>query len=309
MYIGIDIGGTKCAVIQADDRGRKISRISFPTDDYSTTIERIMQEVQKLMPCHAIGISCGGPLDEDRGMILSPPNLPGWDEVPITAMLTDRFGVPAYLCNDANACALAEWKFGAGMGTRNMIFLTFGTGMGAGLILNGKLYSGTNGNAGEVGHMRLAEYGPVGYGKAGSFEGFCSGGGIKQLGQALAKEALQCGKTTSYCHSYEELETISAKSLAMAADNGDETAQSVWQIAADKLGMGVSLLIDLLNPEAIVIGSIFERSEHLLRERMEAMITREVLPQSKQVCRILPAQLGDEIGDYAAIAVAMKEGY
>jgi len=308
MYIGIDIGGTKCAVIQADDRGRKISRISFPTDDYSTTIERIMQEVQKLMPCHTIGISCGGPLDEDRGMILSPPNLPGWDEVPITAMLTDRFGVPAYLCNDANACALAEWKFGAGMGTRNMIFLTFGTGMGAGLILNGKLYSGTNGNAGEVGHMRLAEYGPVGYGKAGSFEGFCSGGGIKQLGQVLAKEALQCGKTTSYCHSYEELETISAKSLAMAADGGDETARRVWQIAADKLGMGVSLLIDLLNPEAIVIGSIFERSEHLLRERMEAMITREVLPQSKQVCRILPAQLGDEIGDYAAIAVAMKEG-
>ena len=261
------------------------------------------------MPCRAIGISCGGPLDEGRGMILSPPNLPGWDEVPITAMLTDRFGVPAYLCNDANACALAEWKFGAGMGTQNMIFLTFGTGMGAGLILNGKLYSGTNGNAGEVGHMRLAEYGPVGYGKAGSFEGFCSGGGIKQLGQTLAKEVLQCGKTTSYCHSYEELETISAKSLAMAADNGDETAQRVWQIAADKLGMGVSLLIDLLNPEAIVIGSIFERSEHLLRERMEAMISREVLPQSRQVCRILPAKLGDEIGDYAAIAVAMKEGY
>ena len=309
MYIGIDIGGTKCAVIQADDCGRKLSRVSFPTDDYNTTIERIMHEAEKLMPCRAIGISCGGPLDEGRGMILSPPNLPGWDEVPITAMLTDRFGVPAYLCNDANACALAEWKFGAGMGTRNMIFLTFGTGMGAGLILNGKLYSGTNGNAGEVGHMRLAEYGPVGYGKAGSFEGFCSGGGIKQLGQALAKEALQCGKTTSYCHSYEELETISAKSLAMAADGGDETARRVWQIAADKLGMGVSLLIDLLNPEAIVIGSIFERSEHLLRERMEAMITREVLPQSKQVCRILPAQLGDEIGDYAAIAVAMKEGY
>ena len=309
MYIGIDIGGTKCAIIQADGNGRKLSRVSFPTEEYHVTIERIMQEVEKLLPCRAIGISCGGPLDETRGMILSPPNLPGWDEIPITQMLTDRFGVPAYLCNDANACALAEWKFGAGRGTRNMVFLTFGTGMGAGLILDGKLYSGTNGNAGEVGHMRLAEYGPVGYGKAGSFEGFCSGGGINQIGQALAREALQCGKTTSYCHSYEEIETISAKSLAIAADEGDETARRVWQITADKLGAGISLLIDLLNPEAIVLGSIFERSEHLLRERMEAVIAREVLPQSGRVCRILPAKLGDEIGDYAAIAVAMKEGF
>ncbi len=309
MYIGIDIGGTKCAVIQADDSGRKINRVAFPTEEYEVTFERIIQEVEKLMPCRAIGISCGGPLDEERGMILSPPNLPGWDEIPIVQLLQDRFGVPAYLCNDANACALAEWKFGAGAGTRNMIFLTFGTGMGAGLILNGRLYSGTNGNAGEVGHMRLAEYGPVGYGKAGSFEGFCSGGGIKQLGQALAREALQCGKTTAYCHSYDELEHISARSLAIAADEGDESARRVWEITADKLGAGLSLLIDLLNPEAIVIGSIFERAEHLLRERMEAIISQEALTRSGEICRVLPAKLGDEIGDYAAIAVAMKEGF
>lgn len=308
MYIGIDIGGTKCAVILANDAGQKLSRVSFPTEGYQATVERIMREVEKLLPCRAIGISCGGPLDESRGMILSPPNLPGWDEIPITKMLEDRFGVPAYLCNDANACALAEWKFGAGKGKRNMVFLTFGTGMGAGLILDGKLYSGTNGNAGEVGHMRIAEYGPVGYGKAGSFEGFCSGGGIKQLGQTLAREALQAGKTTAYCRSYDELENISAKSLAVAADAGDETAKRVWQIAADKLGMGLSLLIDLLNPEAIVIGSIFERAEHLLRHGMEEVISREALPQSGRVCRVVPAALGDEIGDYAAIAVAMKEG-
>ena len=309
MYIGIDIGGTKCAVIQADDSGRKLSRVSFPTEEYHTTIDRILREVAALMPCRAIGVSCGGPLDESRGRILSPPNLPGWDNIPITDILQERFGVPAYLCNDANACALAEWRFGAGIGTRNMVFLTFGTGMGAGLILNGALYSGTNGNAGEVGHMRLAEYGPVGYGKSGSFEGFCSGGGIKQIGQAFARERLQCGESTAYCRSLADLETVSAKSLAQAADHGDETAQRVWQTAADKLGMGLSLLIDLLNPEVIVIGSIFERAEHLLRERMEAVIEREALAQSSRVCRIVPAKLGDEIGDYAAIAVAMKEGF
>lgn len=266
-----------------------------------------MEAVEVSLPCRAIGISCGGPLDEENGIILSPPNLPGWDEVHITQMMAARFGVPAYLCNDANACALAEWKFGAGRGTRNMIFLTCGTGMGGGLILNGKLYSGTNGNAGEVGHMRLADFGPVGYGKVGSFEGFCSGGGIRQLGQTMAREALQRGQATSFCHSYEDMEKITAKSLAFAADEGDEVALRVWEIVAERLGMGISLLIDLLNPEAVVIGSIFERSEHLLRAGVERVISREALPQSARVCRILPAALGDEIGDYAAIAVAMKE--
>ncbi len=306
MYIGIDIGGTKCAVIKADENGKKLSRIAFPTSTYSQTITKIMDEVEKCLPCRAIGISCGGPLDEAKGLILSPPNLPGWDEVPIVQMLHERFGVPAYLCNDANACALAEWQFGAGHGTQNMIFLTCGTGMGAGLILGGQLYSGANGNAGEVGHIRLCDYGPVGYGKSGSFEGFCSGGGIKQIGQTLARQALQCGKTTSFCHSYEELDSITAKSLAMAADEGDEVARQVWQIVSEKLGQALSLLIDILNPEVIVIGSIFERSEHLLRSEMESVIAREVLPQSGRVCRILPAALGDEIGDFAAIAVAMK---
>ena len=132
-----------------------------------------------------IGISCGGPLDSKKGIIFSPPNLPGWDNVPITRILSDEFGVETALQNDANACALAEWLMGAERGHSNMIFLTFGTGMGAGLILNGRLYSGTNDLGGEVGHIRLAKTGPVGFGKAGSFEGFCSGGGIAQLAKSI----------------------------------------------------------------------------------------------------------------------------
>ena len=309
MYIGIDIGGTKCAVISADDQGKKISRVAFETTDADTTLNRILYKVGQLPACHAIGISCGGPLDEEQGIILSPPNLPGWDRIPITKILTERFGVPAYLCNDANACALAEWKFGAGRGSQNMIFLTMGTGMGAGLILNGQLYRGTNGNAGEIGHIRLSDFGPVGYGKIGSVEGFCSGGGIKQLGQTLAIEQLQVGKTTSFCQSIDELESISAKSLATAADAGDATALRIWQIVSEKLGVSLSLLIDLLNPERIVIGSIFERAGHLLRDGLEQVILQEALSQSARVCRILPAELGDEIGDYAAIAVAMREDF
>ena len=305
MYIGIDIGGTKCAVMTADEDGKLLQKVRFPTTDCKDTLARIFEAVRQFGPAESIGVSCGGPLDEEAGLILSPPNLPGWDRIPITSMLTDAFGCPAYLCNDANACALAEWKFGAGKGLKNMVFLTFGTGLGAGLILDGKLYRGTNGNAGEAGHIRLAEDGPVGYGKQGSFEGFCSGGGIRQLGQRLAKEKLARGEITSFCKSEEELDGINARVLAEAADQGDETARLAYTISAQKLGAGLSVIIDLLNPEAIVIGSVYARSEHLFTKEMRRVIQEESLAPAAAVCRILPAALGDAIGDYAAIAVAM----
>lgn len=215
--------------------------------------------------------------------------------------------MPVFLQNDANACALAEWQYGAGKGCQNMVFLTFGTGLGAGLILDGKLYSGTNDMAGEVGHIRLSSFGPVGFGKKGSFEGFCSGGGIKQIGQMLAREKLQMGEKTLYCQSMEELDGISAKTIAEAANAGDETAKEVYRICGEKLGEGLSIIIDMLNPERIVIGSVFARSQNLLCEGMERLLSKESLSQSLQVCSVLPAALGEQIGDYAALAVA-KEG-
>lgn len=183
IYWGLDIGGTKCALVTGNDQCHVLSRFQVATRDYAHWEEVLtaLLEHAPQDPPEAIGISCGGPLDSRQGLILSPPNLPGWDNVPITAWLRQRTGAPAYLQNDANACALAEWRFGAGRGCQNMIFLTFGTGLGAGFILNGKLYAGANDMAGEVGHVRAAPDGPVGYGKRGSFEGFCSGGGIAQL--------------------------------------------------------------------------------------------------------------------------------
>ena len=167
MKIGIDIGGTKCAVVLGDEK-QIVKKIRFDTTSRDETIDNIINAVDSMGKADAIGISCGGPLDSKRGIIMSPPNLPEWDDVHIVDMLTERFGIPAYLCNDANACALAEWKYGAGRGTENMVFLTFGTGLGAGLILGGRLYEGTSGMAGEVGHVRLSQFGPVGYGKMGS---------------------------------------------------------------------------------------------------------------------------------------------
>ncbi|MBQ4051619.1 MAG: ROK family protein [Oscillospiraceae bacterium] len=313
MYIGIDVGGTKCALIAAEKEGegcRMMERIAFPTGSLSEALEKFYEGIEKLIAkygsCEGIGISCGGPLNERTGMILSPPNLPGWDEVPIVKMMEERFGVPTKLRNDANACALAEWRFGAGQGTTNMVFLTCGTGMGAGLILNGQLYAGTDGNAGEVGHIRLAEYGPSGYGKSGSFEGFCSGGGIALVGQMLAREKIQQGHPTAFCPTLGDLPSITAKMLAEYANAGDETALEVWRIVGEKLGQGISIIIDMLNPEVIVIGSVYARSGELMREAMEKVIKREALFFSADACRIVPAALGDQIGDYAAVAAAME---
>ncbi len=305
MYLGIDIGGTKCAVVLGDENANIIKKVRFETMDKDNTILKLIEIAKEMGSFQSIGISCGGPLDSKRGIIMSPPNLVGWDDVPICQILKDEFNVPVFLCNDANACALAEWKFGAGKGTQNMVFLTFGTGLGAGLILDGKLYSGTNDMAGEVGHIRLENFGPVGYGKKGSFEGFCSGGGIAQLGKMLAVENLQMGKTVSYCENIEDLDKITAKDIADKAYEGDESALKVYQLCGAQLGRGLSVIIDILNPERIVIGSIFQRSESLLREHMEMYLKEESLALSRNVCSIVPAELKENLGDIAALSVAM----
>jgi glucokinase len=240
-------------------------------------------------------------------MIYSPPNLPGWDSVPITKYFNDEFGIETVMQNDANACALAEWLMGAGKGTSNMIFLTFGTGMGSGLILDGRLYSGTNDLGGEIGHIRMEESGPVGYGKAGSFEGFCSGGGIAQLAKKIISEKLKNNQKVSFCLSAEHIEKVDARMVANAALDGDLVAAEIINISAEYLGKGLAILVDILNPECIVIGSIYARNEKLFRPLMEKTLKKESIQQAYQVCTIKPALLGDSIGDYAALCVAIYE--
>lgn len=305
-YIGVDIGGTKCAITLGNENGQVEQKIYFETTTVSETLERIVAAVEQLGECEAIGISCGGPLDSKKGVILSPPNLPGWDEIYIVDMLKEKFGVPVFLQNDADACALAEWKFGAGKGTQNMIFCTFGTGLGAGLILNGALYTGDCDMAGEIGHIRLAEYGPIGFGKAGSFEGFCSGGGIAQIGQMVARERLQMGQKVSFCAGFDELLNITAKEIAMQAKAGAEDAKEVYRICGKLLGKGLAILIDTLNPEKIVLGSVFARSSELLVDAMREELEKECLPRALAHCEIVPASLQESLGDVAALSVAVN---
>lgn len=319
LLIGLDIGGTKCAVLLAEvNQGiRILDKIRFPTcaekgfrytyDNLCLSVDRIVERGGVcLSDICAIGISCGGPLDSKTGTILCPPNLPGWVNVPITSMLEKRFGRPAFLQNDANACALVEWKLGAGRGTRDMIFLTMGTGMGGGIIADGRLLRGQSDMAGEIGHLRLTEDGPVGFGKAGSFEGYASGGGIQRQAEAFTQSLLSQGKTPAWydvCRAQKH--ALDAKLMADYARNGDPDARRFFEQIGKMLGRGVALLVDMLNPERIVIGSIFARCEDLLRAPMEEALHKEALSFSLRGLTIVPAETGERIGDLASIMVAV----
>jgi glucokinase len=301
QFIGLDIGGTKCAlgVATTDSDFAEVAR--FPTRGPDETLARFAAEIERLPKTEqrAIGISCGGPLDATRGVILSPPNLPGWDEIRVCEQLDQKFGGRSRLMNDANACALAEWQQGAGRGVQSMMFLTMGTGMGGGLILDGRLYEGISGSAGEVGHLRLAADGPVGFGKAGSFEGFCSGGGIAQL--ARSRMAASAGASALKKIA---VENLTAREVGLAAEAGDALALAIWREVGERLGQALAIFIDVINPERIVIGGIFPRCEKFIAPAMREVIAREALPPSARDCAIVPAQLGEEIGSRAAVAIA-----
>lgn len=306
MFLGVDIGGTKCAVVLGDENGNIIEKVRFATGKADETVEKIIETLKVLSKgrnIYSCGVSCGGPLDEKKGIILSPPNLPTWDNIPIKDIIERETGVQCVVRNDANASAVAEYYFGAGKGAENMIFLTFGTGLGAGIILGGKLYSGTNGFAGEAGHIRLSEYGPSGYGKKGSFEGFCSGGGLCEIARTVAMEYSQKGRTPFWA------ENTEPANVAKAAREGDAAAKEVFRICGEMLGKGLAILVDILNPQRIIIGSVYARCVDLLREPMEKSLKKEALAQSLEVLEVLPAKLGESIGDVAALAVAREAFY
>lgn len=312
--LGFDIGGTKSAVILAEEMDGQIfflDRVEIQTTrEWKTIIDELIIEGIKMLELfnannenYKIGISCGGPLDSKKGIIQSPPNLPGWDDVPIVDYIYKRLGVKPKLQNDADACALAEWKYGGGKGYENIIFLTFGTGLGAGLILNGQLYTGASNMAGEVGHIRLEEKGPMGYGKGGSFEGFCSGGGIAQIAKEKAHALKEGGIKASFVK--RSIDDVTTRDVVEAANKGYEDAIAVLKISGKYLGKGLSILIDILNPEVIIVGSVYVRAEKFLNDEMYKEIEKEALEYSRKVVKIVPAKLGERIGDYGAVVTAL----
>ncbi|MGH7812640.1 MAG: ROK family protein [Candidatus Binataceae bacterium] len=314
-WIGVDIGGTKTAVVMSKQPPTVDARIEFatrPEQGPERVIELVISGIETMLERRrpapsiaAIGVSCGGPLDRIRGVIQSPPNLQTWDDVPITAILRRRFGVRCRLENDANAGAVAEHRYGAGRGCANLIFLTMGTGLGAGLILNNRLYRGANDLAGEVGHIRLTRTGPIGHGKRGSAEGWISGGGVAQVAAAMVADAARRGERTTLAKISRTHGSLTARDVGLAAAEKDAVAIRIVRATGERLGAVLAILADLFNPDAIVIGGLAPRMGEPLLAPARKIMKREALTKPAETCRVVLATLGERIGDVAALCVAI----
>jgi len=301
-YLAVDLGGTKISVSLWEDgpagpARTGSSRWATLPDGPGPNIDRIVAEANGLFGADgrgrpdAIGISGGGPLDPERGLILNVPNLAGWMNVPITSILERRLGAPAWIENDANACAVAEWLRGAGRGSRNMVFLTCSTGMGAGLIIDGKLYRGSRHLAGEAGHQVIVPDGlPCGCGNRGCLEAYASGAGMARRLEALRRSDPGLPRT--------------AREVVERARAGDDVSVRFLRETGEYLGMGLANVVFLLNPERIVLGTIAVGAGALLLDPAREALSRMVWPTLLEGLEIVPAELGEDLGDHAALAVA-----
>lgn len=314
IWAGVDIGGTKTAVVISAELPITLSRVEFPTMPSmgpTYAIDLIRKAIRESLASlgmepealTAIGVSCGGPLDRVSGVIQTPPNLPTWNDIPLKDILTQEFGVPCQVENDANAGAVAEHRYGAGKGTKNMVFLTMGTGLGSGIIVEGRLYRGASEMGGEIGHVRLTRSGPIGYNKAGSAEGWASGGGMVQVASSVLAASQKRGETSRLTRAGNNTQ-VTARDIAELAQQGDVVAKRIIEITGTRLGQTLAILIDILNPERIVIGGLAVRLGESLLGPARKAVKRESLAQAAAACQILPAELGERIGDVAALCVA-----
>jgi glucokinase len=304
--LGLDIGGTKTACVEGTSDACILQRSEFEThaaQPFAQTLPTLIAHARALIAqatragrsIRAISVSIGGPLRIEEGFLINPPHLPGWHGIPLKAELTRAFpGLPVFIEHDGNAGALAEFHFGVGRdrpGLEHLIFLTFGTGIGGGFIVNGRILRGATDTAGEIGHWRLAEDGPPGFGKRGSWESFASGAGLVEL----AAEMFPARWTPQ--------SPIRSLVEAMLCDDPD--ALAVAAIAGKWMGRGLALLIDALNPQIIVFGSLGVVLGERILGPARQVIAQEALPQAAAACELLPAALGSRIGDVAALMAAL----
>ncbi len=306
--LGIDVGGTKTALVEGTASAAILQRVEIPTrarEPFASTFPAIVERSRNLIAAAsqarrtiaAISVSVGGPLQIEEGFLINPPHLPGWHHLPLKRRLEEAFpGLPVSVEHDGNAGALAEFRFGVGRGRpqlRHLIFLTFGTGVGAGFILNGQLLRGASDTAGEIGHWRLAEDGPPGFGKRGSWESFASGAGIVELAAQLFP---------ARWHASTPIRQIVDSMIA-----NDPQALQVAEEAGKWMGRGLALLIDALNPQVIVFGSLGVALGERIFGPARKVIATEALPQAAAACELVPSVLGKQIGDVAALMAALTD--
>lgn len=314
LFLGIDLGGTKIITALVSDEGKILGRDYRETRasaGLTAVVTRMTDAATKVMEAgdvspdqiSAMGIAAPGPIDVGAGLITAPPNLPGWRDVPLARLMEDGLGIPTHLDNDANAAALAEHRFGAGQRTRHMVYVTASTGIGGGLIVNGELVRGATGAAGEIGHVTILPKGPLcGCGNRGCLEALASGTAIARE----ARERVSRGAVTVIGELAQgDLDRIDAKLVAEAAAQGDVEARQILDEAMDYLGVGMANLANLLNPELIVIGGGLTKMGERLFEPVRRVIDRRAFRSSAEAVRVVPAQLGDDVGVLGAAAVAM----
>jgi len=306
--LGLDVGGTKTACLEGTLDARILQRIELPTmakEPFDATFPGIVDGLKELIVIAesegrriaAISVSVGGPLKIREGILIDPPHLPGWHGAHLRVNLMRAFpDIPVYVEHDGNAGALAEFHFGVGRnrpGLEHLIFLTFGTGIGAGFIVNGRVLRGASDTAGEIGHWRLAEDGPLAFGKRGCWESFASGAGLVLLAAQMFP--------TRWKHDTPIRELVAA----MLED--DCEAMEVAAAAGHWMGRGLALLIDALNPQVIVFGALGVVLGERILGPARRVIAQEALPQAVAACELIPSVLGNGIGDIAALMAAVTE--
>ena len=318
--VGIDIGGTKRATVVADSTGHILSKVRKPTlaergPEYALQLLFAMvRETVELTGLEqnaisAIGVSCGGPLDTKTGVVYSPPNLPGWDALPLKAKLESEFRVPVTIENDANASALAEYRFGGGRGYNALLYMTMSTGIGGGIVIDGQIYHGANDTAGEVGHQILLPHGPpCGCGKRGCLEALCSGPAIARRAQAAIRKQLETEEiaTTELLKLAEgRIETVKSEHVLAAARTGDTLALQLVDETAYYMGWGIANLVNILNPDIVLLGTIAVAAGDLLLNPIRKTVAEFAMTRPAEAVKIEPAQLGEALGDLAAIALVI----
>jgi len=311
--LGIDIGGTKTAICAGDETGRLLAsfRMATPGDAEAyrgcllEACRRVMEEARwRLSELDAVGISAPGPLSVREGLLLAPPNNPTFVNLPIVKMVQEGLGVPVYFNNDANAAALAEWRFGAFRGTPDLVYLTFSTGMGGGVIANGRLIQGKTDSAGEFGHMVLDPEGPrCGCGLRGCWESFVGGRMVcEQVKTRIRKESI---RTQIVTEAGGDVEAINMRAVTEAYRKGDPLAVEVWNGVLGRLAQGIGIILMALDPQVILLGTMAIRERDIVMPFLMERLPRYAWKWPLEKCQIAPASLGDRIGDLAGLAVAV----
>ncbi len=312
--IGIDIGGTKLAAVLADKDGNILQKARKPTESEKGpqhAVQLLLGMVDEVLglsglsreEISGIGVSCGGPLDTKTGVVYSPPNLPGWDALPLKDMIESEFHIPTVLENDANASALAEARFGGGRGYNYVLYMTMSTGIGGGIVANGEIYHGANDSAGEVGHQILLPDGPLcGCGKHGCLEALCSGPSIARR----AQEAITDQSNTNILKlAGGQIDHVRSEHVLQAARNGDALAVALMEETAYYMGWGIANLVNILNPQIVLLGTIAVAAGDLLLTSIRRTVAEMAMQRPSEAVKIMPAELGDSIGDLAAISLVI----